>query len=114
MDMDVDIDIDIDAAMRHAGNGSVADTHKMYSEDGDVAAAARALQDLESREPQPVAANGRRGAKVDIWTATWMVQLIVLSAPAVVCGLTDKQHVHCSDSTLAHDFDARCTWHPSA
>ena len=47
-----------------AGNGSVADTPPAYSEDGDVAAAARALQDLESQDPLPVAANGRRGAKV--------------------------------------------------
>lgn len=41
----------------------MADTPPAYSEDGDVAAAARALQDLESRDPLP-AANGRRGAKV--------------------------------------------------
>lgn len=35
-----------------------------YSEDGDVAAAARALQDLEASEPASMSANGRRGAKV--------------------------------------------------
>ena len=42
----------------------MGDTPPAYSEDGDVAAAARALQDLESREPLPVTANGCRGAKV--------------------------------------------------
>lgn len=46
-------------AGRQSGDG-----HQTYSEDGDVAAAARALHELEASEPAPLDTNGRRGAKV--------------------------------------------------